>query len=290
MVRKEKKWMEKSKRPGTALTTRWHICVQCGMNANLSLVGPWATAVCDHLNKEKQSRDADTNNKEERLQKQTSSAVVQSTASTSHWSYSWVSTCFMSFHMLLGLSLCVPRSLVVNAPNLFTFWPVREFLVEIHTAKTGLLRCCLDTPRRLQQTAVSYKRSNCSSIETKKTNSWKSFVWGFNQRRNTTGFSVQPCRFACILIYRLSLNYYELHQESLHCHQLEEELDDWCHCRYFQNGMGLSCRSPDSWCKRFNVDNASLKSERFLHGPVSPDLLREIHHFCLYRKYSDSVM
>ena len=36
-----------------------------------------ANAVCDHLNKEKQSRDADTNNKEERLQKQTSSAVVQ---------------------------------------------------------------------------------------------------------------------------------------------------------------------------------------------------------------------
>ena len=36
--------------------------------------------MCDHVNKEKQSRDADTNNKEERLQKQTSSAVVQSTA------------------------------------------------------------------------------------------------------------------------------------------------------------------------------------------------------------------
>ena len=33
----------------------------------------------------KQSRDADTNNMEERLQKQTSSAVLQSTAFTSHW-------------------------------------------------------------------------------------------------------------------------------------------------------------------------------------------------------------
>ena len=52
------------------------------------------------------------------------------------------------------------------------------------------------------------------------------------------------------------------HQEPLHCHQLEEELDDWCRCWYFQNGMGLSCRSPDSWCRRFNVDNASFKSER----------------------------
>ena len=31
--------------------------------------------------------------------------------------------------------------------------------------------------------------------------------------------------------------------------------------------MGLSCCPPDSWCKRFDVDNAWLKSERFLNGP-----------------------
>ena len=30
--------------------------------------------------------------------------------------------------------------------------------------------------------------------------------------------------------------------------------------------------------------NASLKSERFLTGPVFPDLLREIHQFFQYRK------
>ena len=63
------------------------------------------------------------------------------------------------------------------------------------------------------------------------------------------------------------MNYYELHQESLHCHQLGEELDDWCQYRYFQNGTGLSCRSPDSWCRRFNVVNVSLKSERSFNGP-----------------------
>ena len=44
--------------------------------------------------------------------------------------------------------------------------------------------------------------------------------------------------------------------------------------------MGPSCCPPASWCKRFNVDNARLKSERFLIGWVSfPDLLRVIHHF-----------
>ena len=41
--------------------------------------------------------------------------------------------------------------------------------------------------------------------------------------------------------------------------------------------MGLSFRFPDSWCKRSNVDNTWLKSERFLNGPVFPVLLREIH-------------
>ena len=155
--------------------------------------------------------------------------------------------------------------------------------------ENGFWRCCLYTPRRLQQTAVSCKRSNCNKIENNK-KSWKSLVWSFIQIRQTTGFSVLSCRFACILIYRLSLNYYELHQESLHCHQLEEELDDWCRCWYFQNGVGLSCRSPDSWCRRSNVNNASLKSERFLNGPVFPDLSREIHQFCLFRKYSTCVM
>ena len=66
--------------------------------------------------------------------------------------------------------------------------------------------------------------------------------------------------------------------------------DDGCRSWYFRQGMGLSCRSPDSCCKRFTVDNASLKSERFLNGPVFPDFLREIHQFCLYRKYSDSFI
>ena len=154
--------------------------------------------------------------------------------------------------------------------------------------ENGLVRCCLYTTRRLQQTAVTCTRSNCNKF-------WKYLenrhVWGSVQRRQTTGPPVLSCRFAFMLICGRSLNYYELHEESLHFHQLEEELDDSCHFWYFLNRTGLSCCSPDSWCKRFNVDNASLKSEQFLNGPLmSPDLLREIDQFCLYRKYSDSVM
>ena len=36
--------------------------------------------------------------------------------------------------------------------------------------------------------------------------------------------------------------------------------------------------------------NASLKSARSLIGPVFPELLREIHHFFLNRKYSACVL
>ena len=143
------------------------------------------------------------------------------------------------------------------------------------------------TSRRLQQTAVSCKRSICNKIREK---SWKSHVWGFIQRRQTTGFSVLSCRFARKLICGLSLNYYELNLESLHCHQLEEELDDWCQYWYFQNGTGLSRSSPHSRWRRCNLVNASLKSERSFNGPDLPELLREIHQFFLYRKYSACVI
>ena len=87
------------------------------------------------------------------------------------------------------------------------------------------------------------------------------------------------------------VNCHELLQESFHRHHdvLDEE-DDGCHCWYCQKGIGANCRSPDSWCRRFSVVNASLKSERSLIGPIVPDLLREIHQFFLHRKYSSCVI
>ena len=55
---------------------------------------------------------------------------------------------------------------------------------------------------------------------------------------------------------------------------LDEE-DDGCHCWYCQKGIGASCSSPDSWCRRCNLVNASLKSEQLFIGPIFPDLLRD---------------
>ena len=48
---------------------------------------------------------------------------------------------------VIVLSTCIPNS------------------CKFHITKTGHLRCCLYTPRRLQQTAVSCKRSICNNIE-----------------------------------------------------------------------------------------------------------------------------
>ena len=73
--------------------------------------------------------------------------------------------------------------------------------------------------------------------------------------------------------------FYELHQESFHCHHdvLEEE-DDGCHFWYCQKGIGASRSSPDSRWRRCNFVNASLMSDRSFIG----DVLREIHQFLLY--------
>ena len=60
-----------------------------------------------------------------------------------------------SFLLDVVVRLC---PVIVNSiciPNSCTF----------HIAKTGLLRCCLCTTRRLQWTAVSCKRSSCNKIK-----------------------------------------------------------------------------------------------------------------------------
>ena len=89
--------------------------------------------------------------------KQTSSAVVHSTALTSlQLMFSWVSTCFQASghikHVVVLVALHSCHHLTCCQCSTY-FSPVCEFFadfVDSHTAKTGLLRCCLCTPRRLQ--------------------------------------------------------------------------------------------------------------------------------------------
>ena len=64
--------------------------------------------------------------------------------------------------------LRVVNSIVLAVPiySIFDLYAVREFRVEILTLRKRVpLRCCLYTPRRLQQTAV------CNNIEDNKINS-----------------------------------------------------------------------------------------------------------------------
>ena len=129
--------------------------------------------------------------------------------------------------------LRVVNSIVVAVPICSIFDLSCEFFVEIHAAKTGVLRCCLYNPRRLQQTAVRCKRSNFNKTEDNH-KIVKVARLRFYPTTANNEFPVLSCRFACILIYRLSLNYYELHKESLHSHKLEEELGDLCRFWYFQ--------------------------------------------------------
>ena len=106
-------------------------------------------------------------------------------------------------------------------------------------------------------TATSHKKS------------WKSTSVRFCEKTAHNG-SLR-CIMSLLTWAQLStffLDCHELHRESFHCHQLEKELDDECHCWHFQNGTALSCPSPDSWWRRLYVVNASFKSERSLTGPI----------------------
>ena len=69
---------------------------------------------------------------------------------------------------------------------------------------------------------------------------------------------------------------------------MEEEVDGQEERQ--DDGEKMDSKKRKGEKSRFFVVNASLKSERFLTGPLLPELLREIHQFFLYRKYSACVI
>ena len=104
----------------------------------------WAT-VCVHLSRKtvKGQRHSMTKKRETTKTKDLQCMKTPALASTtltcspsvsSHFTHCWVSLCTSCRQFN-----CCRRNHLLN------FWSVREFLVEIHTAKTGLLRCCLYT-------------------------------------------------------------------------------------------------------------------------------------------------
>ena len=135
--------------------------------------------------------------------------------------------CFRSLHTLLGLSFCVPKYHVTccQCTKLIHFLTCTRIPCRGSHCENARVRCCVHTSRRLQQTAVSCKRSNCNKMKKiLKVDTSEALSKDGKQR-------VSP--FYHVALHVSSFvdflsNCHELHQESLHCHQLEEELDDWC--------------------------------------------------------------
>ena len=131
----------------------------------------WAT-VCVHLNKENSQRTDDTNWQQGReTTKNEGSSMHDGSCIGIKYAHRFPK-CFKLLHTLWGFSL-------YTSCHQFNCCRCTKF-IQILTCtripwncshcEKGLLKCCLYTPRRLQQTAVSCKRSNCNKIENIKKN------------------------------------------------------------------------------------------------------------------------
>ena len=123
--------------------------------------------MCVHLNKENsQGTMTLTDNKEERLQKNEGSSMHDASCIGINYAHRFPK-CFRSLNTLWGCSLC-------TSCHQFNCCHKTKFLQLLTCTgipcrdshcENGLVRCCLYTSRRLQQTAVSCKRSNCNKIK-----------------------------------------------------------------------------------------------------------------------------
>ena len=203
MMRKEKKWMEVSKRSEATLNDDTCAC-------NMGWMRTWTNAVCDHVNKEKQSRDADTNNKEERPK------TNKLSCGSIHSAHESLVDVFVSLHMLqfiphvVGLVALWAEFTCCQCTKLIHFLTCSRIPCRDSHCGNGLVKCFLYTPHRLQQTTVSWK-----DLTATKQNLESRHVWGFVERRQTTGPPVLSCRFARKLAHSWTFFWicHELHLE-----------------------------------------------------------------------------
>ena len=130
--------MERSKR---SLTVRMKHEDDYGVNEDSNL----SHSVRASIKEDSQRTTTLTDNKKERLRKQR----IFNAWRLMHW-HQQRFTCSPSVsghftHCWVSLWTSCRQFNCCRCNHSLNFWPVREFLVEIHTAKTGLLRCCLHT-------------------------------------------------------------------------------------------------------------------------------------------------
>ena len=124
--------------------------------------------VCVHLSRKTVKGKTLTDNKKERLRKR----KIFNAWRLMHWHQlrSHVPQMFLVTSHIVGFR-SVLHDVNFNCcrcNHLLNFDLYANSLWRFTLRKTCLLICCLYTPRRLQQTAVSCKRSNCNKIENNK--------------------------------------------------------------------------------------------------------------------------
>ena len=127
------KWMERSKR---SLTVRMKHEDDHGMNEDSNL----SHSVRASIKEDSQRTTTQTDNK-----KRETTKTKDLQCMTTHASASTTLTCSPSVaghftHCWASLCASCRQCNCCRCTHLFNFWPVREFLAEIYTAKTGLLR------------------------------------------------------------------------------------------------------------------------------------------------------
>ena len=132
--------------------------------------------------------------------------------------------CVRSLHTLLGFALYfVPSIQLLSLYQFIKFLTCTRIPCRDSHCENGSLEVLSLHSRRLQQTAVSCKRSNCNKKENNK-KIVKVARLGFCPKTANNGF-LRSVMSLCM--HPHSSTFIELL-----CHQLEKVLDDWCHCRY----------------------------------------------------------
>ena len=155
--------MEKSKRSEAKLTLRMKHEDNYGMNEDSNL------SHSVRMSKQgKQPRTMTlTDNKEERLRKNEGSSMHDDSCIGINYAHRFPK-CFRSLHIvwIFALHFVSPIQLL-SLYQFIQFLTCTRIPCEDSQCEKGLVRCCLYTSRRLQQTAVSCKRSNCNKIREK---------------------------------------------------------------------------------------------------------------------------
>ena len=145
--------------------------------------------MCASIKEDNQRTTTLTDNKKRDYENEGSSMHEDSCIGINYAHAHKFTKCFRSLHTLLGFALYFVSSvLILVAVTIYSILTCTRIPCRVHTAKTGLVKCCLYTPRRLQQTAVSCKRSNCNKIENNKNKFVKAVCLRFYPKTEHNGF------------------------------------------------------------------------------------------------------